>query len=100
VRHRLSDPRPQGIDDATGFKVDHDRLKKQWDGAMVVDPDKRNPQDLIRVRADTSLIPNPRPEPDDVFLATNILLEDGVTPLIGEDGRAIMTEGQLNGEGI
>jgi hypothetical protein len=100
MRRRLSDPIPQGIDDATGFKVEHASLKMQWDGAMVVNPDKRNPQDLVRVRADTTIIPNPRPEPDDVFLATNILLEDGVTPMIGEDGRAIMTEGPLNGEGL
>jgi hypothetical protein len=35
-----------------------------------------------------------------VFLATNILLEDGVTPMIGEDGRALMTEGPLGGEGL
>jgi hypothetical protein len=96
----MFNPKPQGIDDATGFKVDHSSLKKQGDGAMVVDPDKRNPQDLIRVRPGTSIVPDPRPEPDDVFLATNILLEDGVTPMIGADGSALMTEGPLNGAGL
>lgn len=92
MRRRLADPIPQGIDDATGFKVDHSRLKKQWDGAMVVDPDKRNPQDLIRVRADTSLIPNPRPEPEDQFRFIHILMEDGITPMQAEDGRWLLTE--------
>jgi hypothetical protein len=95
----MHNPRPQAIDDMTGFKVDHAALKRQFDGAMTTDPDKRNPQDLIRVRADTSTIPNPRPEPADVFLASNILLEDG-TPMIGADGEALMTEGPLGGEGL
>jgi hypothetical protein len=60
--------------------------KPQWDGAITVDPDKRNPQDLIRVEARQSDDPKSAPEPADVFLATNILLEDGFTPMIGEDG--------------
>jgi hypothetical protein len=93
-------PEPQGIDDMTGFKVPLRRLKKQWDGAMTVSPDKRNPQDMIKARPESPALTNPRPEAPDMFLAVNIVLEDGFTPLIGEDGSAIMTEGRLNGEGL
>lgn len=101
MRRRFTEARPQAIDDMTGFKVDHAALKKQWDGAMTVDPDKRNPQDLIRIRARTTLISNPRPEPADVFLASNITHEDGFTPIICPDGSPMMTEdGPLGGEGL
>jgi hypothetical protein len=91
---------PQAIDDATGFKVDHRRLKRQWDGAMVVDPDKRNPQDMLKARPERQGIPNPRPEQPDSFIATNILWEDDLTPMMEEDGNAILTQGELNGQGL
>lgn len=100
MRRITPEPRVQAIDDMTGFKVDHATLKKQWDGAMTVSPDRRNPQDLIRTRARTTIIANPRPEPADVFLATNITLEDGFTPIVCPDGSPLMTEGHLNGEGL
>ena len=54
----------------------------------------------VRARVDNPILDHAQPEPTDIFMATNILLEDGVTPMIGEDGRAILTEGPLNGEGI
>lgn len=92
-------PEPQAIDDMTGFKVPHRRLKKQWDGALTVDPDKRNPQDFLRARAEQPAISNPRPEAADIFLATNITTEDDL-PIICADGSALMTEGPLNGEGL
>lgn len=91
---------PQGIDDATGFKVDHRRLKRQWDGAMVVNPDKRNPQDSLKARPDRQTLLNPRPERPDIFIAVNILWEDGLTPVVGESGNAILSEGELNGQGL
>lgn len=100
MRRYLYPARPQAIDDMTGFKVAHATLKRQWDGAMTVSPDKRNPQDLIRAKPEDSTLANPRPEPADVFLATPITLEDGVTPIINADGTAMMHEGHLNGEGL
>jgi hypothetical protein len=100
MNNTLEPQGPVAIDDQTGFKVPLRHLKRQWDGARVVNPDKRNPQDTIRARPERNTVENPRPEPADVFLATNILLEDGLTPLIGEDGSAIMTEGPLNGAGL
>jgi hypothetical protein len=100
MRRGYSPPKPQAIDDQTGFKVDHSALKRQWDGAFTVDPDKRNPQDLIRSRPDNPTIPNPRPEPADIFIAGNIIWEDGFTPIIGETGSPVMTEGIFGGEGL
>jgi hypothetical protein len=97
---RRSPPVPQAIDDVTGFKVDHASLKMQWDGAMTVNPDQRQPQDMVRVRAETSILPNPRPEAEDVFFADNIIMEDG-RPMTGADGSALMTEaGIMPGLGL
>jgi hypothetical protein len=91
---------PIAIDDLTGFKVDYSALKKQWDGAWTVDPDKRNPQDLIRARSEVGKLDHPRPESADVFTATNITLEDGLTPIMCENGAPLLTEGPLNGAGL
>lgn len=93
---------PQAIDPASGFKVPHRNLVRQWDGEYVDRRfvDKRNPQDLLRAKAEQAQLPHPRPEPADTFLATNILWEDGLTPIVGENGSAVMTEGELNGEGL
>lgn len=91
---------PIAIDDLTGFKVDYTKLRRQWDGRWAIDPDRRNPQDTIRARADNPKLDHPRPEALDTFLATNITMEDGVTPIIAENGTAILTEGPLNGAGL
>jgi hypothetical protein len=91
---------PQAIDDLTGFKVNYKDLKRQWDGAYSVDPDKRNPQDMIRARPENPKLDHARPEAIDRFFADNITLEDGITPIICEDGTAMMTEGTLNGAGL
>lgn len=93
-------PEPVAIDDATGFKVPLRTLRKQWDGAMVVDPDKRNPQDFIRARPERLALQNPRPEAPDTFIADNIMWEDGSTPMIAPDGSSVLTEGELNGSGL
>lgn len=95
-------PEPQAIDPASGFKIPHKNLVRQYDGEYVDRRfvDKQNPQELIRARPESSVLPHPRPEVADVFLATNILLEDGLTPMIGADGAALMTEGPLAGAGL
>lgn len=64
--------RPRGfyrIDDRTGFKVRADRTVKEWDGTIVAreDFEARHPQDFVRGRRDTMAVPDPRPEPADVF---------------------------------
>lgn len=87
---------PQAIDPASGFKVPHRNLVRQWDGEMVDYRfvDKRNPQDFVRGVPDSRPVPNARPEPPDVFFAGNILWEDG-RPMLTEDGQPIFTEGLL-----
>ena len=66
------EPKPQGLCQASGFKVDADRLVKQWDGALIdrrfVDK-RRQPQDFVRGVRDDQRNPNPSPEPEDVFIA-------------------------------
>lgn len=69
-------PGPNAIDDATGFKVKLADLRKQWDGAMVVNPDRRNPQDFVRGVPDRSNLPFSRPESPDVFVTTPVLPGD------------------------
>jgi hypothetical protein len=89
-------PEPQALDPASGFKVPHSELVRQWDGEYVSRRfvDKRNPQDLIRARPDNSLLDNAQPEPADTFLFSHILWEDGVTPVQMEDGRWMVLETQ------
>lgn len=93
---------PQALDPASGFKVPYRNLVRQWDGEWVDRRfvDKRNPQDLLRARADNPKLDHPRPEPTDVFLALNITMEDGLTPITTENGQAILTEGETNGAGL
>lgn len=71
MRHD-GEPKPQAICDASGFKVDADRLVRQWDGAMCdrrfVDK-RRQPQDFVRGVRDDQRHPNPRPEAADTFIA-------------------------------
>lgn len=91
---------PQAIDDLTGFKVNYRDLKRQWDGAYSTDPDKRNPQDRIKARAENPKLDHARPESTDTFFADNITLEDGLSPIICEDGTPLIAEGPLNGAGL
>lgn len=87
-------PEPQAIDPASGFKVPHRNLVRQWDGEYVDRRfvDKRNPQDLIRARADSHVIDNPRPEPPDVFVLTEIIWEDESGPVLLESGGPTLLE--------
>lgn len=87
-------PVPRAIDPRSGFDVPHSNLRRQYDGEFIDYRfiDKRNPQDLIRPRAERIALPNPRPEPPEVFIAGNILTEDG-GPMFGGAGVALLTEG-------
>ncbi len=86
--------KPQALDDWTGFKVDHDKLLLEWDKLRTVDPDRRNPQDWVKGVKDNQNLPWARPEAPDVFLAENVLTEDGQVVLL-EDGTPLMTEGEI-----
>ena len=88
--------KPQAIDPARGFKIDHENLVKQWDGEFVDKRfvDRRNPQDLIRTRPDKPNLPHPRPEAADRFVALPILWEDGGSMLL-ENGGIMYGEGVI-----
>ncbi len=88
----VGEPRPQGIDSWSGFKVDLEDFKKQWDGNLTVRPDVRNPQDFVRGIKDDQSLPYSRPESPNVFIAQAICWESGAI-MTTEQGAAILTEG-------
>lgn len=85
-------PVPQGIDSWSGFKVNLDDLKLQWDGNYTVDPDIRNPQDFVRGIKDDMSLPFARPEAPDEFIAGNIIWQTGDF-MTGQEGEALLTGG-------
>lgn len=58
------------ICDVCGFKRKASQLRKRWDGLMVDDKcwEPRQPQDFVRAKIDTQVVPWSRPEQSDVFL--------------------------------
>lgn len=65
--------------DRSGFRVSlAEGLQKTWDGLMVraEDWEPRHPLDFIRSRTTEKHKGSPRPEGDDVFLATNAVAGD------------------------
>jgi hypothetical protein len=101
MRRRLF-AEPQALDPASGFKVPYRNLVRQWDGEFVDRRfvDKRNPQDMLKARPERPQLDHARPEPEDVFLAVNIVWEDGLTPIINADGSALLGAGPVGGEGL
>lgn len=83
----------RGICQASGFEYPLRELVRQWDGALVHPSfcDKRNPQDFLRARRESTL-PYTSPEAPDVFIGDAILTEDGFA-LVTEDGYILTTEG-------
>lgn len=66
------------ICDRCGFKVKAENTRKEWNGAIVCKThwDPRHPQDKIRGKADRQSVPNPRPDPDPVFVTVNQITAD------------------------
>lgn len=91
---RRQPPEPQAIDPASGFKVPHRNLVRQWDGEYIDRRfvDKRNPQDLIRAKADSPALENARPEPADSFVMVEMQWEDDSGPIFQENGGPILLE--------
>lgn len=95
----INPPRPQAIDDYTGFKVPHESLRKDWQGLFTQDPDVRNPQDFLRGIKDNMTLPNPRPEVANQFVAQPLAWEDGSYMYVeGNSGDLIYSEGIMPGE--
>lgn len=97
---RRDPPGPVALDPASGFKVPYRDLVKQWDGEWVDRRfvDKRNPQDLIRARADNPTLDHPQPEPTDVFLTTEIQWEDDSGPIAFEGVGTMILEDSIEPE--
>lgn len=89
-------PRPQAIDDYTGFKVDLDSLRKDWQGLYTQGPDVRNPQDFLRGIKDNMALPYSRPEVSNQFVAGPLLLEDGVTFIMAQNGTDVLYSEGVN----
>lgn len=88
------EPRPESIDDYTGFKVHLDTLKKDWQGLLTQRPDIRNSQDFVRGVKDDQSLPYSRPESPDQYIAAPIIWEDGISFLTTQSGgRNIFEEG-------
>lgn len=85
-------PRPQGIDDWSGFKVNLSDLRLEWDNLRTVDPDRRNPQDFVRGVKDDQSLPFARPEAPDEYVAQPLLWENGAF-MTAQDGAVLLTEG-------
>lgn len=88
------EPVPQAIDPASGFKVPLSDLVRQWDNQLIDKRfvDKRNPQDFVRGVKDDQSLPYARPEAPDVFVADNIVWQDGRF-MTTQQGDAIITQG-------
>ena len=86
------EPRPEAIDDYSGFKVHLDTLKKDWQGLLTQRPDIRNPQDYLRGIKDDQSLPYARPETQDQFIAGPIIWEDDQIMTL-QTGGVILTEG-------
>jgi hypothetical protein len=67
------------ICDVCGFKRRASQTSKRWDGLMVCreDFEERHPQDFVRGRVDRQNVPNPRPEPTDVFIDPTVRVNIG-----------------------
>jgi hypothetical protein len=93
-RSHGTDYEPNAIDPRSGFKVKLGDLVKEWNGDLVARKywDRRNPQDLVRGRADNQSLPYSRPEPPDNVVSLPRLTEDGNFRYTS-DGNIRVTEG-------
>jgi len=66
------------ICDRCGFKVKAENTKPEWNGAIVCKRhwESRQPLDKLRGRPDRQSVPNPRPDPDPVYLTVNQVTVD------------------------
>ncbi len=64
--------------DRTGYIVYASDTVREWNGLRVrrQSSEERHPQDFVRGVGDDQTVPFARPEPTDVFLATNEITKD------------------------
>ena len=67
------------ICDRCGRKFRQSETRKTWDGLWTCLScwEPRHPQDFVKGKTDKQSVPEPRPEPEDVFIsATDVTAED------------------------
>lgn len=67
------------ICDSCGGLFRASQTLRRWDGMIVCreDFETRHPQDYVRGRRDRQNVPDPRPEPDDVFIDPTLTVDIG-----------------------
>lgn len=67
------------ICEVCGFRMRASQTSRRWDGLFVCSEDfePRHPQDFVRGKKDHQNVPNPRPEPDDVFIDPSVPVDIG-----------------------
>lgn len=68
------------ICEMSGFKIRRSDSRKMWNGLVVHKRfwEPRHPLDMIRSKSDKQSVPDPRPEPEDVFVGTNEVTVDSL----------------------
>jgi len=81
------------ISDRSGFEYKADQVRREWNGHIVGNDEyePRHPQSYIKARPERPGVKNPRPYPDDVFVAAFLMKEDGA-PLESEYGSWLQKE--------
>lgn len=78
-----------------GFQFRASETFRTWDNLYVCreDFETRHPQDFVRGRKDRQNVPDPRPEPSDVFIGpTEAIMTETEFPIQNEDGTFLMVE--------
>jgi len=102
---------PWKVCDVCGFEYRASQTRRRWDNLIVCDADyeTRHPQDFVRGRKDRQNVPDPRPEPPDVFLgplmttttaaanpgATSLTVESTARFEAGDDIGIITSDGEI-----
>ena len=84
------------ICDRCRLRYTSDKKRKEWTGLIVCEDcwEPRHPQDFVRARKEDTSVPDPRPNPPDVFVegVENIifaLTDENGTPILDDEGEAI-----------
>lgn len=78
------------ICEVCGFKCRSSETSKRWDGLIVCreDFEPRHPQDFVRGRKDRQNVPDPRPEPTDVFIGPGEQIMTELSEFLTTEGGA------------
>ena len=83
------------ICDRCGGKFRQSETRKTWDGFWVClsDWEPRHPQDFVKGKTDKQSVPEPRPEPADVFISDECAFPDGYSEVTSLGNRLTSGDG-------